>query len=243
MSMSESEHQQQAGGDAGAEEAARQAGEQAEHIAAEGGDVRERVRKLVVDTVEQRRLSFDQLGEVSQSVLEGAASGVKEAEPEQQESALRGVIDGLADAYATAANATRLALEEANQRRQSFAQEDLQRAMRDLRALDERFMRTVTNTTGSAWRMVTEQLGAMKEHTERAAQSIRPSMESALKAATDHPGQLAGEAASAGVKASRQTAGRLLQAMAGLLQGAGDALSQTGKQSEKTNDQTKDTGQ
>ncbi|MFW6059312.1 MAG: DUF6781 family protein [Phycisphaeraceae bacterium] len=211
--------------DEAAAEAAAAAGEQAERIAAEGEDIRGRVRQLVVDTVQQRKLSFEQLGQVGQEVLRGAASGVKQAGKEEQRQALRAVIDGLADSYATAANATRLALEEANARRRTFAQEDLQHAVRELKVLDERFLRMVGRTTERAWGTLTEQAKALKDHAQHAAQGIRPSMESALHAARHQPGKLAGEAASAGFDATRHTAGTLLQAMAGLLQGAGEALS------------------
>ncbi len=115
---------------------AEQAEQEAEHIAAEGQDVRERVRRLVVNTIQQRRLSFDELNDVTRHVLQGASAGVKQATPEKQRTVLNSVIDGLADSYATAANATRLAFEEANRRRQSFAQEDLQQTLRELRPLD-----------------------------------------------------------------------------------------------------------
>lgn len=213
-----------------AQAAGQAAGEQAEHIAGEAGespdaeDVRERVRRLVVDTLRTRNLSLEELNEVSRQVLEGAAAGVKEATPEAQRTVLRSVIDGLADSYATAANAARLTLEEANARRKAFAEEDLSQAVRELRDLDKRFVHTVLRTTERAWGALREQAGAVKEHTQRAGESIRPSIEQALQVARRHPGRLATEAAAAGVEASRHTAGRLLQAMAGLLQGAGEAM-------------------
>lgn len=228
--------------EADAAQAAEAAGEQAERIAAEGEDVRDRVRRLVVETVQQRKLSFDQLNEVGESVLHGASEGVKNAGASEQRAVLRAVIDGVADSYATAANATRLALEEANTRRQTFAQEDLQHAIREIKALDERFLRMVSRTAERGWGTVTEQVKDLKDHAQRAAQGIRPSMESALSAARQQPGKLAGEAASAGLDATRQTAGALLQAMAGLFQGAGEALSQPRDEENKQEDKQEKQG-
>lgn len=219
-----------------AAEAGRKAGEEAEHIAAEGEHVRERVRKLVVQTIEQRHLSFEELNHVAKDVLEGAASGVKQATPKEKESVLRAVIDGLADSYNIAANATKLALEEANGKRKTFAEEDLKRIVRELRVLDERFIRMVSHTTKRTWGMMTDETATLRDHVERAAKSIRPSMESALREAGSHPIDLANESASAGIKATRQTAGVLLQAVSGLLQGASDVLT---RESDKADAPTK----
>jgi len=215
------------------------AGQQAESIAAEGADVRDRVRRLVVDTVHTRRLELDQLSEVSQQVLEGAAKGVKDATGQQQESILQQVIDGLADSYGGAANATREALDDATQRGKQFTQEDLDRALRNLRALDERFIRTVTDTTGAGYRALSDQAQSLIDHARRATETIRPSIESAVRSAMAHPTQLGSEAAQAGVEATRQTAGRLLNAVAGLLQGAGDALSQSRQRDEQQDQSSK----
>lgn len=207
-------------------QASQAAGEQAQRIAASGEAVRDRVRQLVVETVQQRHLELDQLSTVAQQVLEGAAQGVKDTAQRDQQSVLKAVVDGVADSYSGAANATRQALDDAAERGKHFADDDLKRALRNLRALDERFIRTVTEATGAGYHALSDQAQSLIDHAKQAAESMRPSIESALKAAKDHPTQLGGEAAAAGVEATRQTAGRLLNAVAGLLQGAGDALSQ-----------------
>lgn len=235
--------------------AGRAAGEQAERIADDAArdagaageespdGVRERVRRLVVETLEQRSLSLDELNEVSRQVLEGAAAGVRDATPEHQRTVLRSVIDGLGDSYATAANATRLAIEEANARSKAFADEDLREAARELRSLSDRFVRTVLRTTERAGGVLREEAGALRDHAQRAAEAARPSIEEALGAATRQPGKLAGEAASAGVEASRHTAGRLLRAVAGLLQGAGDALTGASERDAKHRQQRRESEQ
>jgi hypothetical protein len=209
------------------------AGQEAEHIAAEGENVRDRVRQLVVDTVQQRRLELDQLSDVTQQVLQGAAKGVDDTTKEQQDSTLRAVIDGLADAYGGAADATRQAIDDATDRGKHFAQDDLARAWRNLRALDERFLRTITDTTGAGYHALTGQAQSLIDHARSATDGIRPPVESALRAVKDHPVQLGEEAAKAGVEATKQTAGRLLNAVAGLLQGAGDALSEPSKRQKR----------
>lgn len=209
------------------------AGEQAEQIASEETDVRERVRQLVVETVQDRRLSLDQLNEVTQQVLRGAAEGAKGAAEGKQDSVLRDVVDGLADAYTSAANATRLAVEEANERGKTFAEEDLNRAMRQLRTIDRRFLETIRSTAERGWGTLSEEAGSVKEHAERAVEQIRPAMEAAVRSAARQPGRFGTEAAAASVEAGRQTAGRLLQAVSGLLQGAGEALAERPKDEKK----------
>jgi hypothetical protein len=216
-----------------AQAGAEQAGEQAERIAAEGEDVREQVRQLIADTVHDRRLSLEQLNTVAQSVLEGAASGVREATSERQDSVLRSVVDGIGDGYAAAADATRQAVEDATQRGKHFAEQDLKRAWEDLRELDSRFFRVISATAQRGWGALTGQASAVQDQARRAGESIRPSAEQALRALKEHPVQFGSEAAAAGVEATRQTAGRLLNVMAGILQGAGDALSDRGEKKDQ----------
>jgi hypothetical protein len=100
--------------------------------------------------------------------------------------------------------------------------------------LDKRFVRIVSHTTERGWGALTSQAGALNDQAREAGEKLRPAAEKAIRAITNHPVQFGTEAAHAGVEATRQTAGRLLNAVAGVLQGAGDALAGRERSEEDT---------
>jgi hypothetical protein len=199
-------------------------GERAQEIASEAKDVRTRVRELVSRAAGDGRKTLRELGEDAREILRGATEGVGEVAREHRGEVLGEVIDGVSDGLTSAANATRLALEEAEGRGEQFAEEDLRRTMDDLRSLETMFVDTVRNLSTSARDSAWGEVKDAASHARRAGESMRPSIQSALEAATRHPVRLAGEAATAGAAVTRRATGSLFQAIGGLLQGAGDAI-------------------
>jgi len=201
------------------------ASDRAEQIVEDGAQVRDRVRDLLVDLTRSGRGGIKDAVEQAHQILDGAAQGARRVAAERRGEVLGQVVDGLSDGLARAAQATRLAIEEARGRGQQFAQEDLNRAASDLRSLEEMFVRMVGDVASGAGKGLWEQVGDASTHATRAARSMRPPIEEALKAAASHPVKLTGEAASAGVAVGRQAVGSLFQAMSGLLAGAGQIVS------------------
>lgn len=206
------------------------ASQEAERIASEGTDVRERVRDLVNKVAGQGRKTLSELTDETTEILRGAGEGVKSAASSERGEVLGEVIDGVSDGLSRAANATKLALEEAEGRGEQFAEEDLQRTIDDLKTLERMFVDAVSNLAQSASRTAWGEMKDAAAHATRAAESMRPSIEDALQAAASHPVKLAGEAASAGAAATRQAVGSLFQVVGGLLAGAGDVIRRDDKQ-------------
>jgi hypothetical protein len=195
-------------------------------IASEGRAVRDRIRSLLVDSVRERKLSLDEVGGA-----DGAVNGVRDSVPDKQASVLGEVVDGLGEGLSAAANATRLALEEARGRGESFAQEDVDKAVEDLKALEDLFTKTVSDLARRAGSELSGQAKDLGAHAKRTAEHLRPAVESAVKEAARHPVQMARDSATAGLKAAPKAAGMLLQAAAGMLEGAADLL--TGESKKK----------
>lgn len=196
----------------------------AEAIAAEATNVRERIRGAFVDAVRKRRLDLDELGDLAEDMLDGAVAGVKKVVPDRRDSVLRQVVDGLGDGFAASAQATRLALEEARGRGETFARKELDKAARDLKTLQSMFVDTFARLSREGTKAVADQLKDLGEHAARTAERIKPPVQSALAEAVKHPVKLAGETASAGLRAAPRAAGMLLQSVSGLLQGAAEVL-------------------
>lgn len=197
----------------------------AERIASGGDDVRERVRRLVVETAAGRPLKLSEMRDEASKILEGAQRGVEEISEERRGTVLAEVIDGLSDGFSRAAYATKLAIEEAEGRGQRFADEDIKKATEDLKDLEKMFVDTVSEFARHTGGKLRDQADDLVTHAKRSAQSMRPGIESAIGAAAKHPLQFTKESAAAGVDAARRATGSLLQAAAGFLAGAGEVVS------------------
>lgn len=200
------------------------AAKQAEQIAAEGTDVRERVRKLVADRARDGRKTLKDLTSEARDILRGAVEGVQEVGKERRGEVLGEVVDGVSEGLSRAAQATKLAIEEAEGRGERFAEEDLKRAIDDLRSIERMFLDTVSDMGKGAESGMRDAIKDARSHATRAAESMRPAIQSALEAATKHPVKFVGESASAGAGMTVKAIGSLFQVMGGLIAGAGDAL-------------------
>jgi len=78
-------------------------GEQAERIASEATDVRERVRRLVSKSATEGRKTISELVDETREILRGAGEGGKDAAPDQKREVLSEVVEGVSDALQQAA--------------------------------------------------------------------------------------------------------------------------------------------
>ncbi|MDX1683415.1 MAG: DUF6781 family protein, partial [Phycisphaeraceae bacterium] len=172
--------------------------ERARKIVESGEDVRERIRKLLVDGVREGRLSREELADATEHIIEGAVGAADDASSPH----LREVIDGLSEGYQAAAHATRLAVEEAASQGSGFAREQTQQVIDDLRTLDELLVETLQRTASAVIREADEAGRGLVEHARRAAQRIKDPVARAIRTLQEHPVDTASEAAAAGTRAA-----------------------------------------
>ena len=122
-------------------------GEQAERIAAEGESVRERVKRLVLSVADGEGLRLEAVRSAAGEIMDGVSRGVHKIAEDRRGTVLAETIDGLSDGFARAAQATKLAIEEAEGRGARFTKEDLGRAATDLRTLEKMFEETVVGVS------------------------------------------------------------------------------------------------
>ena len=196
-----------------------------------GKDVRDRVRDVVVSLFRSSEATTASARAAVSGIVQSASEIVKRSAPENPESVLRNVIDGVTSGLSTVAQSTQYAVQEATARGQRFANQDLDRAKKDLSGISDILMDTVKYFTNR----VTEEAGTaakeLKTHAERSAAAVTPVLKSSVEAVAKHPVQTAGEAAETAMRTAQLTAGALLGAMSGLLAGAADALDPTRQKS------------
>jgi len=196
-----------------------------ESIAKEGGNVAERVREVVEEAAKTAGDMGDKgrqkLTSVVMSSLDGATNAVKDAAPEDAESTLRQVIDGLGDGIQRAANATKLAVEESTSGGRAYAESDLKSVAEDFKTIGQLFVETVEKHAKSGMGQAESQIGDLRSHAQTAIDTARPDIEAAIQAVTSDPVGLAGESAQAAANLAQETAGALFGAVGKILGGSG----------------------
>lgn len=200
-----------------------------------GKDVRDRVRDVVVSLFRSSEASAASARAAVNGIVQSATEIVKRSAPDNPDSILRNVIDGVTSGLSTVAQSTQYAVQEATARGQRFASQDLDRAKKDLSGISDILLDTVKYFTNR----VTEEAGSaaseLKTHAERSVAAVTPVLKSSVEAVAKHPVQTAGEATETAIRTAQLTAGALLGAMSGLLAGAADALDPSRQKSSTAN--------
>ncbi|GIW74554.1 MAG: hypothetical protein KatS3mg103_1076 [Phycisphaerales bacterium] len=238
MSDPQHEHSEHTAQGAGASSGASSAGHsdaqaQAEAIAgdaeAKAGDVRRRISDLIASAAATPGRALEgganALQRLVGEVLEGASRGARTLSQERQNSVMAETLEGLGEGLGKAAHATKLALEEARGRGESFAKDDVRAAIDDLRAIEDLLRESASRLARSTGRNASGLAEDLSRHAQNVFESIRPSVESALREAMRHPVAFAADAAATGVDAARLGVGALFEAAGGLLSNAGQSLS------------------
>lgn len=189
-----------------------------------GQDIAGDVRRIVVNLFSGKAGTVASAKEAIRGMMETASEVANRAAPEKADSVLKNVIDGIGTGLKSVAQTTQYAVQEATDRGQRFATEDVERARKDLSSIGEILVDTVKYFTD---RVSTETGSAVKElktHAERTMAAAKPVVTSSLEALTKHPIQAAGEATGTAVRGSQLTAGALLSFVSGVLAGAAELI-------------------
>lgn len=205
----------------------------AEEIVVEGTRVTERVSALVLGALQLAEDGLDRYAKIAESVVSGAVKGVERVVPDDAESTLRKVYNGLTDAGEKAAESLRLTFEEARERGKTFGEAEFDRTVEQLKNLEKELVDTLQGFTKRTSSEVSDQLEAVVRHAQRASSGMGASIQAALDAAKDHPTGLIKESAQAGVDLSKNLAGGILGAAAQFLDKAAKSLQTKGDEEEE----------
>lgn len=195
-----------------------------EAIVEAGGDVRQRVASLIADAAEQFQAGGESLVGLARSAMDGAIAALHKSVPQDPDSVLAQVVDGIGDGLSVTAQATKLALREAAAGGEHFAKKDLTNLADDLDQLGRMFVETIGDAAKGAKANVASEARALGKHAQHTFDRIKPSIDSALLAARQDPIKLGKEAVQSGVTASRLAAGDLFSAIGKSMQQAADHL-------------------
>jgi hypothetical protein len=187
--------------------------------------VAERVRTITLQAL-SGHLDTKSLKSVMTAVLKGAQLGARSGN-EHRTQTLREAVRGLDDALATAAEATRLAIQEAAGRTSEFSGQELKKAANDLATLESQFIDTLGKAARSATGVAQATLHDLAEHARTSGTAVGSQVKSALSQLTGVIADTAREKTAAGTQVLRQE-GALLAALAtGVLNGISARLHST----------------
>jgi hypothetical protein len=190
----------------------------------QGGDVQEAVRQLTLKAMSAHVLDLESLRRTMTAVVQGAREGAKQ---EMQQSAaqkqrLKLAVDGLDAALAQFAEASKLALEEAADRAQTFSSEDIVRARTDLESLEAMFLEILQNSASDAKDAAGEILYDLATHARIYGSALGAQLKETLAVITHQLGAAGRTQVGAGLHLAQATSDMLRQIAAGVLTGLAD---------------------
>jgi len=194
----------------------------------QGHDVQEMVRQLTLRKISARSLDIESLRQIASAVLSGARAGAQKelhqsaAQTEITRARLKQAVAGLDAALAQFAEASKLALEEAAARAQTFSREDLARARTDLESLEEMFLETLQNSASGGKDVAGEILHDLAAHGRTNGSAVGTQLKETLAVITHQLGTAGRTQVIAGLHLAQATSNLLRQIAAGVLTGLAD---------------------
>jgi molybdenum-dependent DNA-binding transcriptional regulator ModE len=130
---------------------------------AQGDDIQNHVRDIVVEALAEVRMRPDDIQQILRESVQGASQGAMLLSGKEYEG-LKQAIHGVDVALSHAAEASKLAIEEAVGNIQEFSDQDLHRAFDDITALEAMFLDTLADVAKGGAETVHKVLNEFMEH-------------------------------------------------------------------------------
>ena len=190
---------------------------------AAGDHIRERIRDLTLQALQQHKFDYSGFQTVLKSMTEGISLGA-EKRGKDMRMALSEAFAGMDQALMKAAQAGSLAMQELAQRGKEFSDRDLKQALEQMKRLEGDFLdiaRQVSQTSRGAVQSEWQELLA---HTQRAGTDTGTVVAQTMR---DFSGKMAtnmADSTAASLEVARQFGERFAQAASGFLLGMSEAL-------------------
>lgn len=189
----------------------------------QGGDIRTRVRDLTLRGLQNRQLEMAEVREVVKAVAEGVSLGAEQRAGEVKQ-ALAEALAGLDDALAKSAQATHLALRELLSQGKDFTDQDLKRALEDLRITEQAFLDTLGQVADAAGDKIRQELKDAVEHVRRTGTDTGASVKATLNELGNRLSATLQAGKTSGQEAAYTVSSRLAALASGILAGMAEAL-------------------
>jgi len=145
-----------------------------------GSDIYEQIRAITIKALTERDLDTDNI----RNVVDDVASGISDAlstQGEQTKTIFIQAISALDEALAVAAEATKLALEEASSKVSEFSEQDFSKAKEDLKTMEGMFLETLEKVAKNGNEIVAEVVTDFTDHSRKTGTAVGKHVLTALE--------------------------------------------------------------
>jgi len=187
-----------------------------------GQDVQDAVRRITLKALSGEGLDTAAMRGIAKQVSSGVQLGL-ERHGREAGAVLEKAYAGLDEAFATAAEATTLALKEAAGKTREFARQDLARMMEDLKTLEGMYIDQVRDTARLGKEFTSEAAHRFAEHASRSGTAVGRQIEQSLKELAPL-GSIADAQVRQGLNTSLEAGALVARAAAGFLAGLAERM-------------------
>lgn len=190
-------------------------------------DVREKIRDFTVRTISSRKLSFSELGNLTEEIFQASVQAIEKQPGYKAEQKLGQVYEGVTDALEATMKATRMSAENAIHRGAGFAESELKKTRESIDRLETEIVQALNRVAEKSDEAFQRPISTIIESISSRGSRLKLFVEDTLSCLTRKPLTTAGVAA-----------GTLLQGMSGLLLAAADTLSGKKQENSEADDDT-----
>lgn len=199
-----------------------------------GRDVKETVQRITLKALTEGKLDTEAVRQVANDVVKGAGLGAASHGSEARE-VLDKAVSGLDEALSSAAEASKLALEEAAGHLKAFGKQDLKQATDDLLALEEMYLDTLKHVAKGSDEVISSTLNDLVQHAHRSGTAVGRRSSEIVEMLNRELGQSVSETVAAGTDSALNVASQLSHAAAGFLDGIAKTLDSKLKERNSSN--------
>ena len=151
-----------------------------------GTDVHQQIRDITLNALTKRQLDMENIKSVTEAVSNGINEGV-DTQGEHAKDVFMQAVTALDDALAMAAEASKLAIEEAASRVSDYSQHDFNDAIKDLQGMEGSFLGTLEKIAKGSNQVVQDIVSDFIAHTGQSGTAVGKQTLIALDALKDMP--------------------------------------------------------
>ncbi len=195
-------------------------------------DIQQEVHDITLTALKDGRLETERVKKIIQAVSEGATSGASQL-GENISDAMQQAFSGLDQALVKAAEASKLAIEEAVGRAGEFSEQELKQSLNDLRALEELFLETIKQTGESASGSAAKIMEDLFNHARHSGTAVGERVTETTQALQNQMHRASTTGFKVGADLAMSTTRQITQIASGILAGIADSLQVSPKKDDK----------
>lgn len=195
-------------------------------------DIQQEVHDITIAALKDGRLETERVKKIIQAVTEGSITGAS-ALGENISDAMKQSFTGLDEALVKAAEASKLAIQEAVGRAGEFTEQELKRSLNDLDALEELFLETIKQTGSSASGSAAQIMEDLLSHARYSGTAVGKHVTEAVKGLQEQMQRVGTMGLKASTDFAFSASQQIAQIASGVLAGIADSLQTTAKKPKK----------